>query len=732
MRIVRINPYMLSAGTVLLFLPWFVLLGWLAEVSWFLTDDAFISFRYVRNLLEGHGLVFNRGERVEGYSNFLWVLELALLWGVFGLRPEYAAPWLSVVFTVGTVAVMLWRVARLPALQHRALVAWMALGLLCSSATFAVWTSGGGLETRQFTFFVVVAVVCLSLYRESRRALLVVSLSLATAALTRPEGPLFAVCCFAWYAVQRRVDTGQWGKCWREAACLAIPVVVLVGGHYLFRYSYYGEWLPNTYYAKHVQPWYDMGLRYLWAAALETGLYLLLPLAVVALVKGWRGRRCLAYALPLLCIVSHAAYIARIGGDHFEYRPLDFYWPLLAVPAAVGIVHLGSWTSILFRRLAVGTRTCALILFLPVLFYSSAMQSALLFEGAKIDKVWHKAHLTLGRDNAGWLLTVPGMLTLSAISDTLRLQLIRQFVGMRQVEHGNLAAWWIREWRPYEDKARDVIPLDAVTTEGSIGIKSFYLPDLTVVDRLGLTDATVARNPVSRPNHRRNMAHDRRPPSGYLEKRGINIYVYPPAFVEVPEPLFVESQFAWPGYAVKVGRDFWMPFGSPDLQWVIERFAGRDLRMRCNLLQHAVRPLAIAISSPPQCESLIRSYIASVVERAPVIRSDFDVYHDGNRLLYAGGECGDEEVKPRFFLHVYPADEGDLPMAHREHGFDNLSFDFWARRLPLARYFKDTPAPGGVKCIAVVDLPGYEVARIRTGQFVPGEGNLWHGEFEDF
>ena len=731
MRMVCTKPFMVLVGMLLAFLPWFALLGWMAEASWFLTDDAFISFRYVRNLLEGHGLVFNRGERVEGYSNFLWVLELALLWGVFGLRPEHAAPWLSVAFTVGTVAVMLWWVARLPALQHRVLVAWMALGLVCSSATFAVWTSGGGLETRQFTFFVVVAVVCLSLYRESRRALLVVSLSLAAAALTRPEGPLFAVCCFAWYAVQRRVDTGQWGKGWRAAACLVIPVVVLVAGHYLFRYSYYGEWLPNTYYAKHVRPWYEAGLRYLWVAALETGLYLLLPLAVVSLVKGWRGRRCLTYALPLLCIGSHAAYIARIGGDNFEYRPLDFYWPLLAVAAAVGIVHLGSWASITFRRLAAGARTCALILFLPVLFYSSAMQGALLVEGVKAAERIIQPHLTLGRDNAGWLLAVPGMSMLAATSDPLRLYLVRKLVGTRHSEHRNVAAKRIREWRPYEDMARDVIPLDAVMAQGAIGIQPFYLSDMRVVDVLGLADATVARNPVSRPNHRRIMAHDRKPPPGYLEKRGVNIYVYPPAFVEVPEPLVARRHFGWPGYAVKIGRDFWMPFDSPDHRWVIERFAGRDLRIQCNLFQH-VQPssnrVPIARISPPQCESAIRSYIASVVERAPVIRSDFDVYHDGNRLLYTGGECGDEAIAPPFLLHVFPEDEGDPPMPQREHGFNSLDFYFKKHRLPLARYFKDTPAPGGVKCIAVVDLPDYEIARIRTGQFVPGR-NLWDGEF---
>ena len=102
-----------------------------------LTDDAFISFRYVRNLLEGNGLVFNPGEYVEGYTNFLWILELAAIWGIFGVRPEHAAPWLSVAYTIGTIAAMLWWVARLPSLQNRGLVGWMALGLLCSSATFA-------------------------------------------------------------------------------------------------------------------------------------------------------------------------------------------------------------------------------------------------------------------------------------------------------------------------------------------------------------------------------------------------------------------------------------------------------------------------------------------------------------------------------------------------------------------------------------------------------------------
>ena len=124
-------------------------------------------------------------------------------------------------------------------------------------------------------------------------------------------------------------------------------------------------------------------------------------------------------------------------------------------------------------------------------------------------------------------------------------------------------------------------------------------------------------------------------------------------------------------------------------------------------------------------------WIAGVVERAePAIRSDFDVYYEDGRLLYTGGECGGEDVAPPFLLHVFPEDDDDLPAAHRQHGFHNLDFRFDARRLPLDFHFGGLSLPGDVKCIALVELPGYEVARIRTGQYVPGEPWLWHGEFE--
>ncbi len=560
----------------LLFLPWLVLLGWLASVGWFITDDAFISFRYARNLLEGHGLVFNRGEYVEGYTNFLWVIELAAIWGLLGIRPEVAAQWLSVIYTVGTVAVMLWWVARLPALRHRWLVAWMAMGVVCSSATFAVWTSGGGLETRQFTFFVLGAVACLSVFGTRRWGLVAASLSLAAAGLTRPEGLLVAACCVGWFVVQRALRDRTLD--WRGTLALAGPVAVVIGGHFLARYRYYGEWLPNTYYAKHVDSWYESGYRYLSAAAIETGLYLLIPLAYTALLARWWEHRDGTYALALLLIGAHMAYLFEIGGDHFEFRPLDFYWPLLAVPAAESLARLGAGLSAKLPTLSnrlrwAATCTFAVTLFVPCVFYASAIQAVLLFEGLAMhrpDRVFQR-YIELDDRNAGWLLAAPGTAPLVAVSHSLRSQYERQFVGERVHVHRDFADRRIRQYEPYATVDGLEFPSDAVAALSSIGIPPYFLSDLVFIDTLGLTDSAIARNPVKRTSSHRTMAHDRSPPPGYLQRRGVNFLVHPAAESE-------SIALLTSNYTVNIAPSVWMPFDAQGHQWVNERFAGLDLR----------------------------------------------------------------------------------------------------------------------------------------------------------
>ena len=122
--------------------------------------------------------------------------------------------------------------------------------------------------------------------------------------------------------------------------------------------------------------------------------------------------------------------------------------------------------------------------------------------------------------------------------------------------------------------------------------------------------------------------------------------------------------------------------------------------------------------------------IAAVIARdRPVVRSEFDVYRDGDWLIYAGSECSSGDVAPPFFLHVFPVDEDDLPPTHRREAFDFLDFRFPDRQLPPA-WFKGAPLPPHAGCLALVLLPGYDVARVRTGQYLPVKPWLWSVEFE--
>ena len=88
-------------------------------------------------------------------------------------------------------------------------------------------------------------------------------------------------------------------------------------------------------------------------------------------------------------------------------------------------------------------------------------------------------------------------------------------------------------------------------------------------------------------------------------------------------------------------------------------------------------------------------------------------------MSYLKSPCGAEDARARFFLHVFPEDAQSLPAVRRRHGFDNLDFDYHA----LA-----APAPAG-RCIATRALPGYPIARVRTGQFTPDDGHVWLAEF---
>ena len=109
-----------------------------------------------------------------------------------------------------------------------------------------------------------------------------------------------------------------------------------------------------------------------------------------------------------------------------------------------------------------------------------------------------------------------------------------------------------------------------------------------------------------------------------------------------------------------------------------------------------------------------RAAIVSGAWGAPAVRAAFDLYFDGRVLAYHKEPCAAEDLRERFFLHLIPADARDLPAQDRPHGFENRGFGY-----------REYGARLGAACVALVPLPEYALAGLRTGQFISGQGRLW-------
>jgi len=492
---------------------------WQIWIYWFLTDDAFISFRYARNLRNGYGLVFNPGfERVEGYTNFLWVVILAGVDWLTGWAPHLTANWLSAAVGVALLTLPIsfcWE--RGPIGSHRWLIVFLALWL-AMNRSLAVWCTSG-LETKLFELLVVGAVFLGIREVERRDSSGWRSAALfALAALTRPDGVLLAGVFFAgrfaYEAYGRRVDL-------RATAKAVLLFSAIVGAHTAFRWVYYGELLPNTYYAKlGGASWWDMGFLYLGTFLLEYGAVVWLPLLVIASVGLARERRPAAAWLIGITIFAHALYLAYCGGDHFEYRPADLYFPLLAVLLYDG---LGFVSQRWGRRVAVawGGACCAAIAILPLLShldFPSDYRTG--FPGGTARADDNRDLIDLRRHP--WLVALPGAsLYLRTYNGGYKL-LSRHFVALRQEEHRGFLSTVEPEGKLLGEMVADgLLPRDTFIAIPCVGAIP-YFSDLRTLDSLGLTDKVIARQAM-RPNAQRAMAHDKTASRTYMVESGVEI-----------------------------------------------------------------------------------------------------------------------------------------------------------------------------------------------------------------
>lgn len=438
---------------------------WLGWETAFLCDDAFISFRYARNFAEGHGLVWNEGEWVEGYTNFLWTATLGVL-GKLGANIPLAALFgclAAFVIALVVVAATVRRVGPRPQVLPFAAIA------LAGAVPFHMFATSG-LETMP-----AAALIAIGMYTSTlRRGALLAGLSLTGATLMRPDHALFYASFGLAIAVEdlihgggaapgrsiralfRRLDLR------RYAAYLA-PFFLIYVPYYLIRWRVYGDFYPNTYYTKSGgSSYWGQGSVYALHFTVTSGAWVWLWAAALALAGRVRTRhdtRIRAFAL--IAVPLFTTYILKVGGDFMEHR---FFVPMLPIAAIATEIGL-RWRIARPRKAWSG---------------AAAMTAAALGLGAALVPV----HLIKGRGIRWNIAHEPSFYRVKSVQP---LVVDCPWERLGKALDASLTSKGVRP------------PLAA----GAIGLLGYY-SRLPLIDGLGLTNRTIAHKPIKgrgRPGH---------------------------------------------------------------------------------------------------------------------------------------------------------------------------------------------------------------------------------------
>lgn len=444
--------------------------------SW-ISDDAFISFRYAQNLVRGHGLVYNIGERVEGYTNFLWTVLAALVLAL-GRDPVFWSYVAGVILALGILLLTYWLARRL--LEP----AWALLAALivATSQSLLVYTArGAGLETGLFTLLALSSSAWYLSGTSTHRSTVTeaAGLGFAVTTLTRPEGILLMGLTLGHILMSGLQPATTYDSLWtthgririsihphmliRHLAFILGAYMVVFVPYFLWRISYYGELLPNTFYAKTGGGVEQAlrGMKYTSKFVLAFGGPLLLLIFVPlfrqgwAALKGWQG-------YLLLLVGTYSGYIILVGGDHFPgerfFVPL-VPWCALLMTSGLATVYASCQQHPALRQLAPVGLTLFLLLYPPY-----ALQRSVTFDT-----------VLSGNDESVWIWRELG--------------------------------WWLQE---------HTAPDASVAALGAGAIA--YYSDRTTIDLLGLNERHIARVAVTDMGTG-TAGHEKRDPEYVLRER---------------------------------------------------------------------------------------------------------------------------------------------------------------------------------------------------------------------
>jgi len=476
------------------------LLGMLLALAWhnrFIQDDAFIVFRYAENWVRGAGPVFNPGERVEGYTCFLYLVLIAAGMRA-GLDPVAASQIIGMLACAGTLVGSYVLACILARSRVAGLVAMLVLG---TNYTFSAYATGG-LETQLHACLVTagLALGASEVLRDRPRpgTLALASTIGGLAILTRPDSVLLLLPMGVALAVRSSVADGNGRARVARLSGLLIPAALLVGSWAAWKVRYYGDLLPNTFY-----------LKALASASLTRGLFHLYSfvtsywLVAGAVLGIWMWRDVLpagdrATRVLVVTLALWMAYVVAIGGDFMEFRMF-----VAVLPVVAWLVVRIAWALELRARL--GSALIALVL-------AGSLQHAVVYnrlahpdENESVRAL--EAHVLGGSEN------------------------------------------WVGVGRALgRDLGRDSSVWIATGAAGAIP----YYSGLRTVDMFGLTDPWVARHGIP---YSEVAGHRRAADLDYLVRRGVTLVIAHPTTGRPSEGPLCMRDFPLPGWdAQEPGR----------------------------------------------------------------------------------------------------------------------------------------------------------------------------------
>jgi hypothetical protein len=325
-------------------------------IGFTLFDDAMISMRFARNLAEGYGLVWNAGERVEGFTNPLWTLWMTVIHaaGASDVHASLVVMISGALILLATATVAARIAARTFESSH---VAAATFALVAFNYALSFWTLRG-MEVGLLALLVTAALGLTLRIGDAEdpvvwRSVVWLCLFLALADMTRRDAAVVHLTVIAWLAWTLRGRTRV-----AVVAALSATLAAALGAQMGFSAAYYGDPWPNTYYLKLEGVTLVDRLRRGVPALAIVVVRNLLPLLIASAFVLRRGaRNVLVGPAGLLAgvVLVQCAYSAYVGGDAWEYmgytnRYLTTIAPALCILAAAGLYELAGTGPALVHR----------------------------------------------------------------------------------------------------------------------------------------------------------------------------------------------------------------------------------------------------------------------------------------------------------------------------------------------------------------------------------------------